>query len=264
MDVGVKRAGSHPLPLIDLSGRTAVVTGGSRGVGRATARLLAQTGAHVGIGYRSREEEAREAVEELRGFGVEAWAEQGDVSTVEGARTLFERADREFERLDIFVANHGIWPPDDVPIAAMTDEQWSRTLAVNLDGVFFTTREAARRLADGGRIVLVGSTAGQRGEANHVDYAATKGALISMVKGLCVELGGRGITVNCVAPGWIDTEMSASALRERRDAIVDGIPIGRIATAEDVAGPILFLCSRLARHVTGEVVNVNGGAVLPG
>jgi len=265
MDVGVKRAGSHPLPLIDLSGRTAVVTGGSRGVGRATARLLAQAGADVGIGYRSREAAADETVAELRGLGADAWAERGDLSTVEGARALFERSDREFGRLDIFVANHGIWPPEDVPIQSMTDEQWTHTLAVNLDGVFFTTREAARRLADGGRIVLVGSTAGQRGEANHVDYAATKGALISMVKGLCVELGDRGITVNCVAPGWIDTEMSASALQgERRDRIAADIPIGRIATAEDVAGPILFLCSHLARHVTGEVVNVNGGAVLPG
>jgi 3-oxoacyl-[acyl-carrier protein] reductase len=130
--------------------------------------------------------------------------------------------------------------------------------------VFYTSREAAKRLRDDGRIVLVGSTAGQRGEAYHGDYAASKGAMISMVKGFCVELASRGITVNCVAPGWIDTEMSAAALQEGRARVEAGIPLGRVASAEDVAGPIVFLCSELGRHVTGEILNVNGGAVLVG
>ncbi|MBI4543887.1 MAG: SDR family oxidoreductase, partial [Gemmatimonadetes bacterium] len=143
--------------------------------------------------------------------------------------------------------------------------QWRRTLAVNLDAIFYTTRAATRLLADGGRVVLVSSTAGQRGEAGHADYAATKGAIISLVKGVAVELAPRGITVNCVAPGWIDTEMAALPYAGGGRARIEaGIPLGRVASADDVAGPILFLCSDLARHITGEVLNVNGGAVLCG
>ena len=138
-------------------------------------------------------------------------------------------------------------------------------MAVNLDAIFYTVRAAATRLRNDGRMVLVSSTAGQRGEAFHGDYAATKGAMISLVKGLCIELAPRGITVNAVAPGWILTEMSESAFIDGgAESIAQGIPIGRIATAEDVAGPIVFLCSELARHITGEIMNVNGGAVLPG
>jgi 3-oxoacyl-[acyl-carrier protein] reductase len=252
-------------PLIDLSGRNAIVTGGSRGVGRATAILLAEAGASVGIGYRSRAEAARETVADLRALGAEAWAEPADLSTEDGARTLFERADAEFDGLDIFVGNAGVWPHEGVAIADMTDEQWRSTMCANLDSIFFTCREAARRLREGGSIVLVGSTAGQRGEAFHGDYAATKGAMISLVKGFCVELAPRDINVNCVAPGWIDTEMAAPALEGTgRDEIASSIPIGRVATAQDVAGPIVFLCSPLARHITGEILNVNGGAVLVG
>ncbi len=251
--------------MIDLSGKLALVTGGSRGVGRATAQLLARAGAQVGITYRSREAEAQETLRLIEAEGSTGWAHQVDLADEQQIQTLFERVDREFPNgFDIFIANAGIWPPQDVHIENMTTEQWKHTLAVNLDAVFFTTREAGKRLRENGRIVYVGSTAGQRGEAYHVDYAATKGALISMVKGLCVEYAPRNITVNCVAPGWIDTEMSEPAYKERLPQIIEGIPLKRIATAEDVAGPIVFLCSELARHITGEVVNINGGAVLAG
>jgi 3-oxoacyl-[acyl-carrier protein] reductase len=251
--------------LIELSGKNAIVTGGSRGIGRATALLLARAGASVGIGYRARQADAEAVVSECRALGVQAWAEAGDLARPEDAEALFARGDQEFEGLDIVVGNHGIWPPADVALADMSDAQWHDTIAANLHAMFYVCRAAARRLRPGGRIVLVSSTAAQRGEPYHGDYAATKGALISLVKGLCVELGGRGVTVNVVAPGWVDTEMAASALQEEgRDRIVRGIPIGRIATAEDIAGPILFLCSDLARHVTGEVLNVNGGSVLVG
>jgi len=251
--------------LLDLQGRTAVVTGGSRGVGRATAIMLADAGASVGIGYRSRDREALQTVEDLQARGVKAWAQAGDLGDPAGARELFLRADREFDGLDIFVGNAGIWPPEDIPLAEMTDEHWRRTMRENLDSVFYSTREAVRRMRDDGRIVLVSSTAGQRGEAFHGDYAATKGAIISLVKGLCGELGSRGITVNCVAPGWIDTEMAHPALGEgRKEVIARSIPLGRIPPPEDIAGPIVFLCSRLARHVTGEILNVNGGSVLVG
>jgi 3-oxoacyl-[acyl-carrier protein] reductase len=250
---------------IDLSGKRALVTGGSRGVGRAVALMLARAGAHVGISYRSRDEEAVAVVRELETLGVRAWAAGGDLAEPTTARRLAGRVSQEFDGLDIFVGNAGVWVPDDIPISAMTDDQWRRTLAVNLDAIFFTTREAARLMADGGRIVLVGSTAGQRGEAGHADYAATKGAMIAMVKGVAVELAGRDITVNCVAPGWIDTEMCATPYAgQGRARIEAGIPLGRIASADDIAGPIVFLCSPLARHITGEILNVNGGAVLCG
>jgi 3-oxoacyl-[acyl-carrier protein] reductase len=251
--------------LVDLTGKGAIVTGASRGIGRATALLLARAGASVGVAYRSRRAEAEEVVGACRALGVHAWAFGGDLADPAQAGALFERGDEELEGLDVFVGNHGIWPPDDVPLAEMTDEQWARTIDANLHSVFYTCRAAARRLRDDGRMVLVSSTAGQRGEAYHGDYAASKGALLSLVKGLCVELGPRGITVNAVAPGWVETEMAGSALEgEGRDRIASQIPLGRIATAEDIAGPIVFLCSELARHVSGEVLNVNGGSVLVG
>lgn len=248
-----------------LQGRHAIVTGGSRGVGRATALMLARAGAHVGIGYRSRAADAAAVVEGIRRAGVEGWAEASDLGDEAGVQRLFARALEEWDGFDIVVINAGIWPPHGVPIADMDDRQWRETLRANLDSAFLTLRAAARGVRDGGRIVLVSSTAGQRGEARHADYAATKGAMISLAKSVAVELGPRGITVNCVAPGWIDTEMVHDALQtEGRTAIEAEIPLGRIAAAEDVAGPILFLCSALARHVTGEVLNVNGGSVLCG
>lgn len=251
--------------MIDLQGKTAIVTGGSRGVGAATALMLAEAGASVGIGYRSRHDDANRVVQQCLDFGVQAWAQAGDLAQADDAEALFARADREFEGLDIFVGNHGIWPPDDVALAEMTDEQWHRTMGANLHSIFYTCRAAAQRLRDHGRIVLVSSTAGQRGESFHGDYASSKGAMISLVKGLCIEVAPRGITVNSVAPGWIVTEMTTDALAgEAGERVAAGIPIGRVATAEDIAGPIVFLCSTLARHVTGEILNVNGGAVLPG
>jgi len=248
-----------------LKGKRALVTGGSRGVGSATVRLLAGAGADVGISYHRRSAEARRVVAEARDMGVSSWAEGGDLADPEAVDRLFSRLDREFGSLDIFVGNAGIWPIPDVPLAEMDNVRWKHTIAVNLHSIFYTTREALRRMNDDGRVILVSSTAGQRGEAYHADYAATKGAMISMVKGLCVEVGDRGITVNSVAPGWIDTEMSQDALgSEDRARIEADIPIGRVATAEDVAGPIALLCSPLARHITGEILNVNGGAVLVG
>lgn len=250
---------------IDLEGKSALVTGGSRGVGRAIALLLADAGADVAITYRRRREEAEGVVSELRARGVEALAVAGDVADPASTEKAFARALEDLGALDIFIANAGIWPPEDVPISEMSDEQWRRTLAVNLDAVFFGTRQAARSLREHGRIVLIGSTAGQRGEANHGDYAATKGALISLVKGVAVELSARDITVNCVAPGWIDTEMCDVPYADGGRARIEAsIPLGRVASPEDIAGPVLFLCSTLARHITGEILNVNGGAVLCG
>lgn len=250
--------------MISLRGKRALVTGGSRGIGAATAMLLAECGADVGVGYRSRQAEAGDVVRQLAERGVRAFAHAADLSQVQGTASLFDRAEREFGGLDIFVGSAGIWPAQDVALADMSDEQWRRTMTENADAMFYSTRAAARRLDRGGRIVLVSSTAGQRGEAYHADYAASKGAMISFVKSLAVELASRDVTVNAVAPGWVDTEMVAEPMNARRGEIAAGIPLGRIATARDIAGPIVFLCSELARHITGEILNVNGGSVLCG
>ena len=184
---------------------------------------------------------------------------------------------KAFGRLDILVANHGVWESDDVPIELMTEDQWRRTLAVNLDSVFGLVQAAVTQMelqgpppvgADGtkGHIVLISSTAGQRGEALHADYAVTKGALISLTKSLSSELAPRGFRVNCVAPGWVATEMSAAALDDPSlgPRIAAGIPVGRVGNPREIAGPVLFLCTPLAGFISGEVLNVNGGAVLAG
>jgi 3-oxoacyl-[acyl-carrier protein] reductase len=250
---------------IDLSGRKAIVTGGSRGVGKAVALMLARAGAHVGISYQSRKDDADGVVADLQRMGVHGWAQRGDLASAADAQRLFDYASQAFGRIDIFVGNAGLWEPTDVPLAQMSDGQWRRTIGVNLDSIFYTTRAAIRMINDGGRIVLISSTAGQRGEANHGDYAASKGAIISLVKGIALELASRNITVNCVAPGWIDTEMAATPYAGGgRTRIESNIPLGRVASADDVAGPVLFLCSSLARHITGEILNVNGGSVLCG
>lgn len=250
--------------MIDLSGQVAVVTGASRGIGRATALLLARAGADVVLTYQRRDSEAEAAAAEIRALGRRAETAGGDLGDEAAVGRLFESVRERFGRLDVFVANAGVWPPEDTPLRDLATERWRATLRANLDSVFLTTR-AALRLMDGrGTVVLVSSTAGQRGEANHADYAATKGALISLAKSLAIECAP-GVTVNCVAPGWVDTDMSATAYAGGgRERIARGIPLQRIATAEDIAGPILFLCSPLARHVTGEVLNVNGGSVLCG
>ncbi len=246
-----------------LKGRRALVTGGSRGIGAATARLLAEHGARVVIGCRSRLAEANAVASEIQRAGGDAHAFAADLSAKEGADSLFGRALDALGGLDIVVGNAGTWPTEAIVLARIPDARWRETLRHNLDGIFHTARLAAAHVADHGRIVLLSSTAGQRGEAMHADYAATKGAIISLVKSLAIELARRGITVNAVAPGWVDTEMAAAALAgSARAEIAQSIPLGRIATAEDIAGPIAFLCSGLARHVTGEVLNVNGGSVL--
>ena len=250
----------------DLKGKRALVTGGSRGIGAAVAELFAEYGVDVAIGYRNRKSDADALVASLRErHGVRAFAHATDISTPDGAQALVDRAVSDLGGLDFFVGNAGIWEVTDVPLRDMTDQQWRRTMAENIDSVFYTTRAVIRVISDGGRIVLVSSTAGQRGEANHADYGASKGALISLVKSLAPELTSRGITVNSVAPGWVETEMCQAAFEGGgRERIARGIPLGRIAPARDIAGPIVFLCSELARHMTGEIVNVNGGSVLCG
>jgi 3-oxoacyl-[acyl-carrier protein] reductase len=249
--------------MISFEGQAALVTGGNRGIGRAVALLLARGGADVAITYRSRRPEAESVAAEIRALGRRAFIGSGDLADEATADRLVDEAHRSLGRLDLFVGNHGIWPPEEVPLRDLGVARWRETMAANLDSVFASTRAALRRMPSGA-VVLVASTAGQRGEAFHADYAATKGAMIALVKSLAVECAPE-VTVNAVAPGWVDTEMSAGALAgDGRARIAATIPLRRIATAEDIAGPIVFLCSSLARHITGEILNVNGGSVLCG
>ena len=256
--------------MIALNGKRAFVTGGGRGIGRATAVLLARAGAAVAVGYRSRKADADETIRAMARDteGRRGAAIQADLGDPAAARRAVTDAARAIGGLDLLIVNHGIWPPDDTPVTELGDAQWDATMRANLDSVLYVCRAAIPLLPNDGKIVLVSSTAGQRGEAFHADYAATKGAVISFTKSLAIELAPRGINVNCIAPGWVDTEMSAAPYerdggRGRRE-IERTIPLGRVASAEDCAGPILFLCSDLARHITGEIVNVNGGSVLCG
>jgi 3-oxoacyl-[acyl-carrier protein] reductase len=259
-----------------LEGKVALVTGGSRGIGAETVRIFTEAGAKVAFSYRLARVQAEALMTECGGPGACVAIEQ-DLSSPTDGRALVAAAVRVFGRLDVIVANHGIWPPDEVPIKSMTEAQWRKTLGVNLDSVFGLVQAAVTQMErqgpfaagidnTAGHIVLISSTAGQRGEANHADYAVTKGALISLTKSLSSELAPKGIRVNCVAPGWVATEMSATTLAdpEQGPKIAAAIPVGRVASPREIAGPVLFLCTPLAGFISGEILNVNGGAVLVG
>ncbi len=256
------------MSLIDLSGKVALVTGGSRGIGAATVTLLARAGADVAFTYHARKGDAETVGASVAAAGTRWLVLQGDLAERDACERVVRETVEQLGSLELFVANAAIWPPDDVGVAEMDDERWRRTLAVNLDSVFFGTRAALQVMQSGGRIVIVSSTAGQRGEAYHADYAATKGAIISFVKSVAVEAAERGILVNCVAPGWVDTEMGREPYGEDggegKRRIERTIPLGRVATPEEIAGPIVFLCSDLAGSMVGEILNVNGGSVLCG
>ena len=252
---------------LDLTGKVALVSGGSRGIGAACVRMLAEAGASVVFSYQKSAEAAQKLA--ITCGPDRVVPVQSDLIGEGSEQMLVEEAVSHFGHLDILVVNHGVWPSHEQPIDQMTDEQWRSTMAVNLDSAFLLVKNAVRvmkRSRRGGNIVMVSSTAAQRGEAFHTDYAATKGAIISMVKGLSTELAPDGIRVNCVAPGWVATDMSAPVMAqpERQKQIAGLIPLGRIAKPEEVAGPIVFLCTPLAGFITGEVFNVNGGAVLVG
>ena len=256
---------------LSLSGKVALISGGSRGIGRATVRMFTAAGAKVAFSYRSARSQAEAMTKECGAAVCHSIA--SDLKNPEAARALVAETVKHFGRLDILVANHGVWPPEDVPIEGMSDEQWRSTMSINLDAVFGLVKHAVAQMkaqprtnAPAGHIVLISSTSGQRGEAFHCDYSASKGALISMTKGLATELAAAGIYVNCVAPGWVDTDMSAGALADPKsgEEIRSTIPLGRVGKPEEIAAPILFLCTEHAGFINGEVFNVNGGAVLTG
>jgi len=253
---------------LDLEGKVALITGGSRGIGAACVRLFRQAGAKVAFNYQKSQAKAEELARQCGAEGCAAFQASLDAGG-EGEQRLVRAAADRFGRLDVLVANHGVWPPQEISVDEMSREQWRSTIACNLDSVFELVKHAVAAMKtkrQGGQIVLVSSTAGQRGEAFHCDYAASKGALISMVKGLSTELARHGIRINCVAPGWVNTDMAAPALNDpaMRERVFGVIPLGRVASPEEIAAPILFLCTAHAGFITGEIFNVNGGAVLVG
>ena len=259
--------------MIDLSGQVAVITGGSRGIGAAAVELFARAGSHVVFSYHRRRDAAEKVAKKARKHGVEVLAVKADLKRVDDARQLIRTATKKFRRLDVLVANAGIWNADDTPIEKMTERQWDEMMAANLKSVYSVIRFAVpqmkrqyKKTQRPARIIPISSTAGQRGEAFHAHYAASKGAIISLTKGLSTELAPHHILVNCVAPGWVRTDMSKPILRKKhlREWVHSAIPLGRVATPEEIAGPILFLASELATFMTGEIVNINGGAVLTG
>jgi len=251
--------------VIDLTGKSALVTGGARGIGRATCLMLARAGASVAVNYRVESPSANLLVEEIESAGGDAFSLSADISKRPEAEMMVDETVSRFGSIDILVNNAGIWRSS--PIEEMSDGEWDEMIAVNLTGTFNCVRAAvaAMKEARSGRIVNIASTAGQRGESFSSHYAATKGGVISLTKSLAVELAPFGILVNCVAPGWVVTDMTRDdLLGARRDAILQTIPLARAGTPDEIAGAVLYLASELSTFVTGEILNVNGGAVLVG
>jgi 3-oxoacyl-[acyl-carrier protein] reductase len=245
--------------MFDLTGKVAFVTGGSRGIGRATAEVLAELGAHVVLTYASGEAQAREAVESIVSGGGKAEAVRLDVSDTAAAELAIQEAAKRLGRLDILIANAGI--SIDGLLLRIKDEDFDRVIAVNLKGAIACARAAIRGMmrAKTGRVIFVSSVVGEMGNPGQTTYAASKAALLGVAKSLAKEYASRGITVNAVTPGFVDTDMTSSMSGEAREATVAGIPLGRTGTAREIAAAIAYLASDEAAYVTGQALRVNGG-----
>lgn len=250
--------------MIDFSGKVALITGGSRGIGRAASLLFAEHGADVAVNYQRDSIAAGSVLKELKKYGTRSGRFAADIADSRAVDQMVADVIATFGRLDVLVNNAGIWKEG--PIESITNDQIDEMIDINLKSLFYCCRAAVPHLQKTkGSIINIASTAGQRGEAFHSHYAATKGATISFTKSLAPELIADGIRVNCVAPGWVDTDMSKEALAAP-DApkYISLIPMGRAGTPFEIAGPIVFLASEWASFITGEILNVNGGAVLCG
>jgi len=252
--------------MIGFEGKTALVTGGSRGIGRACVKMFAETGANVIVNYRSDEKSALSVCAEAEKAGVKAIAVKADVGDRQQVEAMVQEALAEMGRIDILVNNAGIW--EENPIDGMKPERLKATIDANLYGTFYPIMAvvAHMKVKKSGVIINISSTSGQRGEAFYSPYSATKGAVISLTKALALELAPHNIRVNCVAPGWVETDMSRPSLEDPKVAqsVLAVTPLRRVGRPEELAGPVVFLASDLASYITGEILNVNGGSVLCG
>jgi 3-oxoacyl-[acyl-carrier protein] reductase len=248
--------------MIELDGQVALVTGASRGIGRACGKLLAQAGARVAVNYCEAEGPAQTLVEEICKAGGEARAYRADVAASSEVERMVAKVRADLGPIDILVANAGIYPPESRPAEELSEEHWGRTLEVNLTGMWHCCRNVIPEMKQrrSGRIVLISSTSALTGEPIGAGYAASKGGVISLGASLAHDLGSYGVNVNCVSPGWVDTDMTAEDLvGEEREQIMRQLPLGRIGTPEEIAGPVLFLVSELASYLTGQNLVVDGG-----
>ncbi len=248
--------------MIDLSGKSAVVTGASRGIGRAIALRLAEQGADVAFSYKGNVAAAEEAAAAITSLGREALAVQADVSQPESAEQLIKAALERFSRIDILVNNAGI-TRDDL-IMRMSIEAWREVLETNLFGAFYTIKAATRPMlkARGGRIINITSVSGQAGQMGQANYSAAKAGLIGLTKATARELASRGITCNAVAPGFVLTELTQDLSDKLKEELIRRTPLGRFGTAEEVASAVAFFASDEAAYITGQVLAVDGGLVM--
>ncbi len=251
--------------MLHLDNFVTVITGASRGIGRGIALLFAEAGSDVIINYRADRDAAEKTSVECEAYGVRAVCHAADMANKAAVDTMISSVIDEFGRIDCLITNAGIWEHN--PIDRTTDDRIRRTLNINLMGTYYPIMAVvphmkARR---SGAIITISSTAGQRGESEYSPYAASKSAVIGITKSLAVELAPHNIRVNCVAPGWVESDMTLPTLEsDKRDWVLSAIPLGRVGQPREIAGPCLFLASDLAGFMTGEVINVNGGAVLCG
>ena len=254
--------------MISLAGKAALITGGSRGIGAAAVKMFAQAGADVVFSYLRSKDAAVQIQQEAGKHGTRVEAFKADVGKHADNKGLVDHCIARLGRLDILVANAGIWNLEDLPIEKMSEKQWDDMTRTNLKSIYSVIHFSVPQMIKqkSGKIVTISSTAGQRGESLHTHYGASKGGIISFTKGLATELARHNILVNCVAPGWVATDMSNPVLATKagQKMAATVIPLRRAGTAEEIAGPILFVASDLANFMTGEVINVNGGAVLCG
>jgi len=248
--------------MFELDGKAAIVTGGSRGIGRSVALCLAKLGANVAVNYVKNSEAAEEVVREIKALGADAAAYAADVAVPEAADNLVESTIERFKRVDILVNSAGI--NRDALLLRMKDEDWQRVIGTNLSGVFNCTRAAARIMVKQrhGRIINISSVVGIRGNAGQANYSASKAGVIGFTKAVSKELGRRGITVNAIAPGYIETDMTGKLPQNVKEEMLKRVVLGRPGTPEDVAWLAAFLCSDPASYITGQIIGVDGGIVM--
>jgi 3-oxoacyl-[acyl-carrier protein] reductase len=248
--------------MIDLSGKSAVVTGGSRGIGRAIVLRLATQGADIAFSYRGNEAAAKETVAEVEKLGRKAISVQGDATDPDAAEALVKTALEAYGKVDILVNNAGI-TRDDL-IMRMTPDMYRDVLETNLFGAFYATKAVTRPMlkARGGRIINITSVSGQAGQMGQANYSSAKAGLIGLTKATARELASRGITCNAVAPGFVLTELTESLPEDLKTQIVERTPLGRFGTTEEIADAVAFLASDEARFITGQVLAVDGGLVM--